>query len=185
MGQTLAIAAALCAFAAQAMACTPIFDERSPMQVRMESRPVAQDAQCRMINGGVYDNLSLGPAENLDNGRIAQAIGTDGTAVVVVDCATREATILRGPIIAQGETTCGPYFEFGAIASVVPLTQGADLHELVRLAEARGASELNPLEYFFEFSLAWQSDRHPVPRRDRFNLLCGCARYYPESAGAS
>lgn len=186
MTALLPAAVVLCGSAA--MACTPISESATPSQIRAQSERVVQDAQCRMLNGGVHDNLTLSAAEPVGEGRVTHAIGTDGTLVMVADCATREATILRGPLTESGETTCSPYFSYGAITGpggLVTLAEGADLSALVDIAEARGASELNPVSFFFEFTRDWQTERHPVGRRDRFNLLCGCTVFYPDSAGGS
>jgi hypothetical protein len=172
-----------------ACACSPAFDERSLSEIRSLSKPVAVDPQCRTINAGVYDALSLGPAINLGNGRIQQVLGgSDQSRVLLADCNTRELTILQGTETVIGEDSCGPtsiYADLAGEDAMMSLDGGANLHELVDMAAARGVTEINPREYFFMFSKAWESELHAVGRKDRFDLLCGCKLYYPESAGAS
>jgi hypothetical protein len=185
----LTASAAVSVFANSVSACEPALDERTLSEIRSLSKPVAVDRLCRTINAGVYDNLSLGPVTDLGNGRIQQVLdGSDQSTVLVADCNTSEATILLGAVTTTDDgNSCGPTYTFADLAgenAMMSLAAGADLHELVDLALAQGATEINPLEYFFMFSKAWESDLHPVPRKDRFNLLCGCQLYYPQSAGA-
>lgn len=171
-----------------ALACSPIGDERSAATIRAASEPVSTDSACRMINGGVYDNLTLERAENLGNGRISQAIGENNFLVLLGDCYTREVTILRGAVTSSEEGPCSTFFQYAPVVGAntsIALSQGADLHELVALATAGGATELNPSEFFFEFGVFFGRQGLTVGRRDRFNLLCGCGLYYPNSPGAS
>ena len=62
------------------------------------------------------------------------------------------------------------------------LSVGADLHELVDLAAKQGITEIDPNEHFFRFTADWKDET--VTRKDRFDLLCGCKRLYPDSPGA-
>ena len=162
------------------------------MGLRAASKPVEVSNECHTTNIGVYDQLSLGRAQDLGDGRIFQTVGDSGTRVFLADCNTREATVLRGPIVSEYETSCGPSFDFESLTgatATIDLTSGEDLHELVEVAEAAGAFELSPLEMFFKFDIFLSSrgfdDEYDVGRKDRFNLLCGCGRLYPNSAGAS
>lgn len=171
-------------------ACSIVFDERSPRQIRAQSRPVAVDRECRVINGGVYDGLTLGRAEDLGYGRFQQVVGDRNNAkVYVADCNTREATLLLGTATQTGETSCGPTYEFADLAgpdAIMSLSQGANLHELVEIAAPLGVKELNPLIEFFQFDiLNGSKERYDVGSKDRFDLMCGCKRLYPESLGAS
>lgn len=141
-----------------------------------------------MINGGVYDHLTLERAENLGNGRISQSIGENNSLVLLGDCNTREVTILRGAITSVEEGPCDNFYSYAPVVgpnASIDLAQGADLHVLVAMAVSQGAAELNPSEYFFEFDIFFGRQGLSVGRRDRFNLLCGCALYYPNSPGAS
>jgi hypothetical protein len=186
----VALTVTLCGWAGMSLACEPALDERTLSEIRSLSKPVAVDRLCRTINAGVYDNLSLGPVTDLGNGRIQQVLGEVGqSSVLVADCNTSEATILLGAVTATDDSnTCGPFYTYADLVgenAMMSLAVGANLHELVDLAVARGATEINPLEYFFMFSKAWESELYPVPRKDRFDLLCGCQLYYPRSAGAN
>lgn len=169
------------------MACIFFDDERSPFEIRGASAPVQSDRQCRTINIGVYDNDSLGPVRTTGNGRIYQAITEQQSLVLLGDCNTREVTILRGPGTLIGETSCGPDFSFAPIVgddAVFDLAQGDDLHELVDLAKSQGMREIDPVKRFFEFAVNYgDQEQHEVGGRDRFDLLCGCKTFYPNSAG--
>ena len=182
-------------------ACELTVSDDSPFGLRVRSEPVTVDNQCRTNNIGVGDHLSLGQAQDLGNGRISQSIsdrrfsqvaGHSDTRVFLADCNTREATILLGPVANEHDFGCGPTYDFEPLigpAAAIDLTTGDDLHQLTEVAEAAGARELNPLEIFFKFNISVSSrgfdDVYDVGRKDRFNLLCGCDRFYPNSAGAS
>jgi hypothetical protein len=180
---------AACLICTAASACSIEPDARSPQELRAESKAVAVDRQCRAINAGVHDNLSLGPVTNLGDGRVQQVLGgNDQSNVLVADCNTREVTILQGKETIIGEDSCGPISSYADLAgenAMMSLSLGANLHELVDLATAQGVTEINPQEYFFMFATGWESRTHKVGRKDRFDLLCGCKLYYPDSAGAT
>ncbi len=171
-----------------AAACEPVIDERTLFEIRSLSKPVAVDPQCRVVNGGVYDELSLGPAIDLDKGRILQVVGGSAKShVLLVDCNDREATVLRGTETITGETSCGPISTYADLAggkAMMSLDGGANLQELVTIAAIQGVTEIKPSEFFFMFSKAWESELHAVGRKDRFDLLCGCKLHYPDSKGA-
>jgi hypothetical protein len=180
--------AAALVLADAALACEPVYDERSLFEIRSVSKPVAVDPKCRAINAGVYDELSLGPATDLGRGRIQQVLGgQDQSRVLLVDCNTRELTILQGAVTRTTETSCGPVSEYADLAgahATMPLDREENLHDLVEFAKKRGVTEINPLEYFFKFAKPWETERHAVGRKDRFDLLCGCKLFYPDSPGA-
>jgi hypothetical protein len=171
-----------------ALACSFITDERSNFQIMMESRPVQQLDNCAFDNAGVYDQWSAREAENIGHGRIAQRLWGSRSALIV-DCNTREATILEGPSVQMvgpdGEElsdSCGPtYFTYDIIGpdAVVSLADGANLTEMVATAVAAGARESDPVERYL--TDPWGD---PVWPRDRVDLLCGCSIFYPDSQGA-
>lgn len=171
-----------------ANACEPVLDPRSPSEIRLSSKRVAVDSQCRTINAGVKDWKSLGPARDLGNGVIQQVLGNeDQSRVLLADCNIREATILRGKVTSTTETSCGLEFTFAALDgqnAMMRFDSGASYQELIDLALAKGAAEISPSEYFFKFSKDWETKLYPVSRKDRFDLLCGCKLFYPDSAGA-
>jgi hypothetical protein len=184
----LTVCVTVSAIANAANACSFAPDERTVLEIMSDSKPVAVDRQCRTINAGVSDYLSLGPATDLGNGRVQQVLGgRDQSHVLVADCNTRELTILRGTETITGEDSCGPtrfYADLAGENAMMSLALGANLHELVDLAAEQGVTEINPLDYFFMFNRDWESEQHAVGRKDRFDLLCGCKRLYPDSAGA-
>ncbi len=184
---SLALAACFGALeASSVLACSIEIEDRPASEVRAQSRPVAVDPQCRMINGGVYDYQTLGPVELLGDGRFYQKVNDRPHEVMLGDCNTREVTILRGPGTQVGESSCGPSFEYASLVdenAPFSLSRGSDLHELVAIAMETGAREFNPKERFFEFTTNL-TNTHKVGPRDRFDLLCGCKRYYPDSPGA-
>ncbi len=168
------------------LACIYAEEQRSASEVRADSKPVAVDRRCRMINGGAYDDQRLGEAVQLDDGRFFQVINENSAKVLLGDCNTREVTILLGPETIIGETSCGPQAVYAPLVgdqAPFSLNAGKDLHELVDVAAAAGARELNPNTQFFEFSINL-TETHKVGRGDRFDLLCGCKVFYPNSPGA-
>ena len=183
----------LCVIGAQdAAACTYLTNSWTPDEVRAKGKAVAVDRQCRTINIGAYDGASLGPAQNLGEGRIAQVINEHNHYVMLADCMTKEATILRGKATIVGDTSCGPILDFDDLTgpdATVDLSAGDDLHELVRLAKANGATEQNPINQFLKFRIPFSDrdfdDIYDVASKDHFDLLCGCNIYYPNSPGAS
>ncbi|MFN7268765.1 MAG: hypothetical protein ACK5UA_07170 [Cereibacter sp.] len=178
---------ALYAMTNAASACTFVWEGFSASQLRAESKRVVVDRQCRTINAGIYDNLSLGRATDLGNGRVQQIVDDENQSqVLVADCNTREVTILRGARDEGADTSCGMLYSYGPVTgdkAPMSLSVGANLHELVDLAAAKGLTEIDPNDYFFSFS-SQDGPGQAVGRKDRFDLLCGCKRLYPDSPGA-
>lgn len=184
---------AVLAIADAASACEPVMDERTPSQIRFQSKRVAVDGQCRTINAGVYDRISLGPAIDLGNGLIQQVLGeqftgeSDQSRVFIADCNIREVTILRGKVTSTAETSCGPidtYADLVGPNAMMKFEGSASYKDLVDLALSKGVTEISPSEFFFKFSKDWETELYPVGRKDQFDLLCGCKIYYPDSLGA-
>jgi len=178
-----------------ASACDPVIDSRSPSEIRSHSKRVAVDQQCRTINAGVFDGLSLGPAIDLGNGVIQQDFGAvqrwddleENARILLADCNIREATILQGKVTSTQESSCGPidtYADLAGPKALMKFDTGASYHELIDIALSKGVTEISPSEYFFTFAKPWETERYPVSRKDRFDLLCGCKLFYPDSAGA-
>jgi hypothetical protein len=169
-----------------ASACTFVWEYSTTSQLRAEGKRVAVDRQCRTINAGIYDELALGPATDLGDGRVQQVLeDTDQSRVLLADCNTREVTILRGAKAEFIDTSCGRLYSYSPVTgddAPISLSVGADLHKLVDLAAAKGITEVDPNDYFFRFSA--REGRVAVGRKDRFDLLCGCKRLYPDSPGA-
>jgi hypothetical protein len=169
-----------------ASACSWVWEFYTTSEAIAQSKRVAVDRQCRTINVGVYDDWSLGPATDLGNGRVQQVLeDTDESRVLLADCQTREVTILRGAATEAGETSCGMAYSYGAVTgnnAPMSLSAGANLHELVNLAAAQGMTEIDPIDYFFRFT-SNEGSGQAVGRKDRFDLLCGCKRFYPDSPG--
>lgn len=176
---------ALYAMTNAASACTFVWEGVTKSQMVAQSKPVAVDRQCRTINAGIYDEIALGPATDLGNGRVQQVLeDTEQSHVLLADCNTREVTILRGAKAEFIETSCGRFYSYGPVTgdnAPMSLSVGADLHELVDLAAAKGITEVDPNEHFFRFTADWKDET--VTRKDRFDLLCGCKRLYPDSPG--
>lgn len=177
---------ALNAMSNAASACTFTWEFSTTSELRAEGKRVAVDRQCRTINAGIYDELSLGPATDLGDGRVQQVLNEpDQTRVLLADCNTREITILQGAEAEFMETSCGRFYSYGPVTgddAPMSLSVGANLHELVDLAAAKGITEIDPNDYFFRFSA--REGRVAVGRKDRFDLLCGCKSLYPDSPGA-
>jgi hypothetical protein len=167
-------------------ACTFVWEGVTKSQMVAQSKPVAVDRQCRTINAGIYDEISLGPATDLGDGRVQQVLeDTEQSRVLLADCNTREVTILQGAATEAGESSCGFHYTYAPITgdgAPMSLSVGADLHELVDLAAKKGITEIDPNEHFFRFTADWKEET--VTRKDRFDLLCGCKRLYPDSPGA-
>jgi hypothetical protein len=178
---------ALYALTNSASACSFVWEGYTNSQLLAESKPVAVDRQCRTINAGIYDNTSLGQVTDLGNGRVQQVLeDTEQSRVLLADCNTREVTILQGAKTDSIETSCGTLYSYGPVTgddAPISLSVGANLHELVDLAAAKGVTEIDPNEYFFSFSSS-KGPGQAVGRKDRFDLLCGCKRIYPDSPGA-
>ena len=176
----------LAVMASAANACVLVSDTKTGWQIKIGSKPVVVEQQCRTTNVGVYDGWSLGPASDLGNGRIQQVIEESNLSTVLLsDCNTREATILRGVGTVGEETSCGPSVLYAPVTgeqAPMSLSVGSNLRELVELAAAHGITEDNPNDFFFTFETR-MGDK-PVGRKDRFDLLCGCKLFYPDSAGA-
>ena len=177
---------ALYAMTSAARACTWTWEGVTKSQMVAQSKPVAVDRQCRTINAGIYDNLSLGPATDLGGGRVQQVLeDADLSRVLLADCNTREVTILEGAATEAGDSSCGPFYTYAPITggdAPMSLSVGANLHELVELAATKGMTEIDPHEHFFRVIADWEDET--VTRKDRFDLLCGCKRLYPNSPGA-
>jgi hypothetical protein len=178
---------ALYAMSNAASACTFVWEYYTTSEALAQSKPVVVDRQCRTINAGIYDELSLGPATDLGDGRVQQVLNEpDQSHVLLADCNTREVTILRGAEAEFIETSCGRFYSYGPVTgddAPMSFSVGANLQELVDLAAAQGMTEIDPNDYFFSF----RSNEGPgqaVGRKDRFDLLCGCKRLYPDSPGA-
>jgi hypothetical protein len=178
---------ALCAMTNAASACSWVWENYTTSEALAQSKRVAVDRQCRAINVGVYDGRSLGPATDLGNGRVQQVLDeTNESQVLLADCQTREVTILQGTATEAGETSCGMAYSYGAVTgdnAPMSLSVGANLHVLVDLAVAQGMTEIDPVDYFFRFT-SNEGSGQAVGRKDRFDLLCGCKLFYPDSPGA-
>jgi hypothetical protein len=170
-----------------ASACSWVWEDYTTSEALAQSKRVAVDRHCRTINVGVYDDWSLGPATDLGNGRVQQVLDeTNQSQVLLADCNTREVTILRGAKTEFIETSCGRLYSYGPATgddAPVSLSVGANLKELVDLAAAQGMTEIDPIDYFFSFR-SNEGSGQAVRRKDRFDLLCGCKRFYPDSPGA-
>jgi hypothetical protein len=178
---------ALYAMSNAASACSWVWEDYTTSEALAQSKRVAVDRQCRTINVGVYDDWSLGPATDLGNGRVQQVLEeTKQSQVLLADCNTREVTILQGAKAEFIETSCGRLYSYSPVTgdnAPMSLSVGADLHELVDLAAAQGMTEIDPNDYFFSFR-SNEGRGQAVRRKDRFDLFCGCKRFYPDSPGA-
>ena len=176
----------LALLASQTFACSIVLNDPTAEQInqyRSDSEPVEVHPDCSFENGQIGDSLSAGGAEDLGNGRVLQRVNRQESRVLVVDCNSREATLLEGPGIVVGSDSCGPTVipdDLVGERAIMSLTVGDTLQELVQLAEQRGVIELDPIEYF-------NIDQYgePVWPKEHINLLCGCLLYYPDSPGAS
>lgn len=188
MRLVILLSSVLSVIASAASACDPMMEQRTPSQIRFQSKRVAVDSQCRAINVGAYDDISLGPAKDLGNGLIQQDLGgPDQSRVFIADCNIREVTILQGKVARTEETSCGPmdfYADLAGANAMMTFDGRANYQDLVAFALSKGVTEISPSEYFFKFSMSYEAALHPVGRKDQFDLLCGCKLYYPDSPGA-
>jgi hypothetical protein len=178
---------ALYAMSNAASACSWVWEFYTTSEALAQSKRVAVDRKCRAINVGVYDDWSLGPATDLGNGRVQQVLEeTKQSQVLLADCNTREVTILQGAEAEFIDTSCGRLYSYSPVTGAnapISLSVGTNLHELVDLAAAQGMTEIDPIDYFFRFT-SNEGSGQAVGRKDRFDLLCGCKLFYPDSPGA-
>jgi hypothetical protein len=139
---------------------------------------------CEFLYGGILDGISAGPAIDLGGGRIAQpdAGGSwSDKGVLVVDCNTRQATLLFGPEDrSQSEDSCigFPHKPLMGAGRVADLRLPGSLHDLEDSVLAVGGRSGDPNSWNYD-----EAAQKPVPVRDNIDLLCGCKLHYPESAG--
>jgi hypothetical protein len=163
-------------------ACIPLGLGQSNFRIQLLSAPVNVAPDCSFVNGGVFDNIRFTPANDLGQGRVYQTyVGWEDEALVV-DCNSREAIILVGPIEPDVITNCGDWVSSPLIGpdGVVTLQEGSNLHELAAHVRSLGGGFRDPNRELNE--TPWGE---PVWRRDRVNLLCGCNIFYPDSPGAA
>ncbi len=158
---------------------------------RAASKPVQVGHLCEFTNAGLHDGISAGPAKRLGNNRFFQVMGTfDGKVsdILVGDCNTREVIRLVSRVDPSTETagtSCGPEFS-GVLPILKPegdftLKEGKSVADLVILA--RASSNVRVDEALETILLDGLEKR--LPRKDRFDLLCGCKLYYPDTPGAN
>ncbi len=160
-------------------------------QARASSEPVVIGQRCEMSNVGIRDRVKTGAAMALGGSRFYQVIDHgEGQVidVIVGDCASRE--VIR-------------VFSFEEW-SIEKLDSACNLvgREPVSLLEPNGPFSLTEGSTIAELKthLSAYSDQvtidenleplllddlgKKVPKKDRFDPLCGCKLYYPDSPGA-
>ena len=195
MIRQLLISCGICLLGAlPALACSiPHFSSAELRQqnrdARAASKPVVTGVDCSFVNAGLNDHLSGGPAIRLENSRIYHVLGTVKGAVgdvMVVDCDGRSATRVRSEIIQNDNyalDSCGgkhgDLYPLLAPNGPLSLTEGSNLAAFESIAKETGTVRVDAnMRAFFKDRLG-----KPLPRKDRLDFLCGCRRYYPQSAG--
>ncbi|MEJ1991995.1 MAG: hypothetical protein P8X50_09870 [Maritimibacter sp.] len=164
------------------LACTIFPEERTAAEVRRDSLPVVQGANCAFQNGGLDDLFSAGPAEDMGNGRVVQMI--DESRALVIDCNGRELIEIAGPLVANTSefiSCCDPMEVNAAVrkpAGPLTLKEGDTLDGLRAAARAVNAPIDEDIAWLFH-------DRYgkPYRQKDRVDTLCGCKLFYPDSPG--
>ena len=106
--------------------------------------------------------------------------------VIVVDCDGRSATRVRSGYIQNGnysQNSCGgehgDLYPLLAPKGPLSLTEGSNLAAFESIAKETGTVRVDAnMRAFFKDRLG-----KPLPRKDRLDFLCGCRRYYLQSAG--
>ncbi len=160
-------------------------------KARESSLPVEVGSDCRVRNAGIHDDVLIGPATKLNRGRVYQgalipSLGRRSNGVLVADCNTAFVTMITALPHETGgsiETNCGPLTV--KTHRIIPpdgefsLEEGERLSDLAKLVSGSATAQID-----YELSIVTQDDLgFKVPRKDRFDLLCGCKLHYPGTRG--
>ncbi|WP_170409240.1 hypothetical protein [Ruegeria atlantica] len=164
--KSFSVAVLISAVGAEASACSIVF--LKPWQ----NERVVQETDCSFKNGGDQDWIQGGASLDLGNGFVGQKIDR---SVNVIDCNNRTGINISGPVV--GLTSCGPSIDVDEIwplpTGLVPTAEG-------RLADLAERASRRDLAVYFDVNERFKTEK----RKDRFDQLCGCKLYYPDSPGA-
>ena len=160
-------------------------------QARASSEPVVVGQSCELSNVGIRDQVETGPAFALDGSRFYQVIDHgEGqvTDVIVGDCASREVIRIfsfEEWSIEKLDSACNLVGR-EPVSLLEPngpftLTEGSTLTELKSHLSAY--SDQVTIDEDLE-PLLLDDLGKKVPKKDRFDPLCGCKLHYPDSPGA-
>ena len=152
-------------------------------------------SDCSFVNGGTFDNYEIVrglPAEDIGNGRIFQILETVRTCgrqetLLFAECNTREAVLVNGAAKGGKQSTDGFVFPMpvaGAYEATVDAILAPNGHVRVgpqaTVASVTSDAEREGVVIHRDLNV-FLSNMRP---RNRFDPLCGCKIYYPDSAGA-
>lgn len=149
-----------------------------------------QSVDCSFYSGGDNHRFSGDAAVNVGSGRVTQKLVSSGNCpyqehLVVLNCQSAEHLVIDGilepefarSLIADGAISLGGDYKIEFLlppAGPVKITEKTDINSARRVLKDSGIS-VN--ETFFETIGTFK-------KRNRFDLMCGCKFYYPDSAGA-
>jgi hypothetical protein len=168
-------------FSAPGMACE--VTEGGPYYLikKLTRKPLTTGEHCSFENAGsVTDPISGGPVIEIGGGKIGQAISINTAChgyleeLLFVDCAEAVAVVLApmsNPYAANAYRTIS---EMQFPTGPIHLTKSMTVAKLIKTAMAYDIGVEDDLS-------GWLSRVNP---QRRFDYLCGCKLYYPDSAGA-
>jgi hypothetical protein len=158
-------------------------------------RRIKVSSDCSFVNGGTFDNHEIVrglPAEDIGNGRISQIFETVRTCgrqetLLFAECNTREAVLINGAAKGGEQTADG---------LVLPMpVAGAHEATVYAILAPNGEVRIGPQATVTSVTSDAEREGVVIHRdlnlylsnmrpRNRFDPLCGCKIYYPDSAGA-
>ena len=168
-------------WASVAMACEPLPDPGIWIDKKIR---VAADCSFSEAGDHYENNLTGNKAINIGGGRIGQkvesyhACRTD-ERLIFVDCTTAQGVFVEGIVDPKNalDFGSGPSTSIAMIQrprGPLRLTASTTVAEVVATAKRAGLSHTTDLA----------ADLSGMKKRNRYNPFCGCAVFYPGSAGA-
>ena len=171
---------ALALAAAPAMACEPpLYD---PL---FRDKPISVAPDCSFTEAGEYPGQFIGAsqAQDIGNGLVGQVVTTSQEcasmqALLVASCTDGTSMIIDAPVGNPPVSRGGPFDrdikDLYAPRGKLRLYKDGSLAQLQ--AQAR--------KYGYEHTTDVNGRMKDWKKKNRYNPFCGCALFYPESAGA-